>query len=82
MEWESIVAGAGVVGMSGLVFKLAWGGLTKRRNGVSGLQAHNDSSTAHPDMRKKMTSMNEKIENIDDRTILMDDKLDRLLDGN
>lgn len=82
MELESAMAGAGVVGVSGLIFKLAWAGLSKRKNGngISGLTAHNDSSSAHPDIREDMSMMGKKITKIDDRTIGMDKKVDKILE--
>lgn len=80
MELTSIAAIAGSLTL-GVFGKFAYDGI-RRRNGNGGkAKAHDDSATAHPDIRKTMSMMGQKITKIDDRTVGMDKKLDRLLDG-
>lgn len=79
VEWTSVVAAASVGGAVAFFGRLAYDGV-KRKNGNSGgLKAHDDSATAHPDIREDMSTMSKKITTIDDRTSGMDKKLDRLL---
>ena len=81
MELTSIIAIAGSVTL-GVFGKFAYDGIRRRNGNGSGLKAHNDSSSAHPDIREDMSTMGKKITKIDDRTFGMDEKLDRLLDDN
>ena len=70
---------AGVVVVTLASYSLIGKMITKRNGNSGGLKAHNDSATAHPDMREDMSTMGKKITKIDDRTTRMDKKLDRLL---
>ncbi len=65
MEWTSVVAVASVGGAVAFFGRLAYDGV-RRRNGVGGnLKAHDDSSSAHPDMREDISNMSEKLDGID-----------------
>lgn len=54
MEFESSLA-SGLIGIGVAVLsRAAWNGI-KRRNGCgNALESHNDSATAHPDLRAKL----------------------------
>ena len=81
MELTSVIAIAGSL-VIGIGSKFAYDGIKRRNNSGGVLKAHDDSATAHPDIREDMSTMGKKITKIDDRTVGMDKKLDKLLDGN
>lgn len=63
MELISIATIAGSVTL-GVFGKFAYDGI-RRRNGNGGnLKAHNDSSTAHKDIRDDITKIDEKLDGI------------------
>lgn len=64
MEWQSAVAGGAVMVAGGLTLKLIWAGLNKKRNGVNSLKAHDDSSSAHQDIRDDITKIDNKLDGI------------------
>lgn len=65
VEWTSVVAAASVGGAVAFFGRLAYDGVKRKNgNGVSGLKAHNNSWSAHQDIRDDITKIDKKLDGI------------------